>query len=515
MLAEILRSAAVKSRTNGKGDPPAVRDIFARLAEDRFNVVVAGRFNRGKTSLMNALLSTSRLPVGSLPLTSVITTVSYGSSEIATIDYRDRSIPDRVPLDELENYVTERGNPGNVRKITTARIQLPADLLRRGLHFVDTPGVGSPILENSRTTHAFLPEADAVLLVTSYESPLSEDEMRIVQLVRSYGRRLFFIVNKADLVDPDEREKVGDYVRTVLGGIGIVNPDVFSVVAREGRLDGIDDLASHLTRFLLEHKQSEFIVAMCDRVADVLDALPDTEQEQRNLRALAAALHDGPVTERAISSNGRCEARFSRCVVCERASSAVVAFLCTYQYELVASRTERDALAESGFCPAHAWQYHTLAGPRGTCITLSTMLSRLAERLDSTATSGELDLAALAAILDQEDACPSCRVRAEAERDAVAQAVRTFRDGAVQEQTYCIAHFRALVMKMRDVEGVRSIARKQAEAMTAIAEDMRRFVLKFDATRRYLMDDEERDADRRGLELLAGSRSLNAMTHDR
>ena len=58
-----------------------VRDLFSRLAEDRFNLVVVGRFSRGKTSLMNAVLGADRLPTGIRPITSVIRTVTYGSTE--------------------------------------------------------------------------------------------------------------------------------------------------------------------------------------------------------------------------------------------------------------------------------------------------------------------------------------------------------------------------------------------------------------------------------------------------
>ncbi|MDE2482059.1 MAG: dynamin family protein [bacterium] len=518
-LAEIVRSAALKHRGEGDSGDTAVGDIFARLAEDRFNLVVAGRFNRGKTSLMNALLSTTRLPVDILPLTSVITTVSYGSEEIATIEYQERSIPERVSLDRLDEYVTERGNPGNVLGIATARIQLPADLLRRGFHFIDTPGVGSPVVENTATTHAFLPEADAVLLVTSFESPLSEDEMRIVQLVRSYGRRLFFIVNKADLVDPGERAKIRDYVLDVLRSIGIDGPEVFSVCAREGQHFGIDGLYAHLMRFLVERKQADFLRVMCDRIADVVDDLPDCDSERANLRALAQAIRGGPIEAKRLPTlDSARETRFFGCAVCERESAAVVAFLSSYQYALVKSERERSELAEGGFCGVHAWQYHAFAGPRGACVALSVSLIRAAERLeraaDALAVGGSID--AISQIADEGGRCPVCRVRSDAELAAVGEAARAIREDTEDgSRSYCLGHFRAVAKTLRDTELVRRATKRQAEAMTTTADDMRRYVLKFDATRRYLMDWEERDADRRGVELVAGSRGANGIPRER
>jgi Dynamin family len=63
------------------------RNLLNRLAEDRFTVVVAGRFSRGKSSLMNAVLGMDRLPTGIVPLTSVITYVRYGTSERVLLNY--------------------------------------------------------------------------------------------------------------------------------------------------------------------------------------------------------------------------------------------------------------------------------------------------------------------------------------------------------------------------------------------------------------------------------------------
>ena len=59
-LAEILR--AIKSRLpKERADLHArITELFTRLAEDRFNLVVVGRFSRGKSTLMNAILGVDR-----------------------------------------------------------------------------------------------------------------------------------------------------------------------------------------------------------------------------------------------------------------------------------------------------------------------------------------------------------------------------------------------------------------------------------------------------------------------
>jgi len=107
-IAEILRSASacVPQQTNGLRE--RLQPLFARLAEDRFNLVVVGRFNRGKTSLMNAILATDRLPTGIVPLTSVITTVGYGSKERVVLKYRNSMLDRVIPIEALPQHVTQK-----------------------------------------------------------------------------------------------------------------------------------------------------------------------------------------------------------------------------------------------------------------------------------------------------------------------------------------------------------------------------------------------------------------------
>ena len=92
---------------------------------------------------MNAMLGMDRLPTGVVPVTSVITAVSYNTRERVMMHFENSNLTHEVPLSELSEWITEQGNPGNKRKIDMAEVQLPAELLRRGAFFVDTPGLGS------------------------------------------------------------------------------------------------------------------------------------------------------------------------------------------------------------------------------------------------------------------------------------------------------------------------------------------------------------------------------------
>jgi Dynamin family len=263
------------------------RALLARLAEDCFYLAVVGQFSRGKSTLMNAILGRPYLPTGSLPMTSVITTVAYGSRPEVLVRRRHGRVPIQVSLDDLTRYVTQHGSDRADQQVESAEVKVPAEILRLGFFFVDTPGVGSAITENSSTTERFLPEADAVVFVTSFDSPLTDSEASFLAQVRQHVQKVFVVVNKADLVSADEAEWatafVVDHLRHLLGA----NIRVFPLSARRGlqgkregdeaevAASGLPALEQALVSFLTNEKSAEFLVRAADRARRFVARLRD------------------------------------------------------------------------------------------------------------------------------------------------------------------------------------------------------------------------------------------------
>ena len=66
-LAQVLRTASARLPHEEAERHQRIPELQARLAEDRFNLVVVERFSRGKSSLMNAVLGHDWLPTGIVP----------------------------------------------------------------------------------------------------------------------------------------------------------------------------------------------------------------------------------------------------------------------------------------------------------------------------------------------------------------------------------------------------------------------------------------------------------------
>ncbi|HEX4229951.1 MAG TPA: dynamin family protein [Bryobacteraceae bacterium] len=260
-----------------------IQRLLADLAEDAFRLAVVGKYNRGKSSLMNAMLGHDWLPPGILPLTSVITTVRYGSDQRVVIRREGSCLTREISLEDLPQYVTEEQNPGNKKQVELAEIQLPADLLRYGFLFIDTPGLGSGIAANTAATERFLPEVDAAIVVLSFESPLDEADMKLLGGLHRLGRKLFIVLNKADLVSPDEQNRVASFVCERLSNQLHETPLLFPLSARDGlsarrngdsaalERSGLKTFEDQLIHFLTTQKAELFLHRMIERNRALLE----------------------------------------------------------------------------------------------------------------------------------------------------------------------------------------------------------------------------------------------------
>jgi predicted GTPase len=245
----------------------------------RFTLAVVGQFKRGKSSLMNAIMGRDILPTGVLPLTSAITVLRYGPREKLTIFSEGVSYPREVPVSKIAEYVTEKGNPGNAKKVNRAFLELPVQFLRRGLEFVDTPGIGSAIEANTATTYDFLPQSDAVVFVTGVDTPLTRVETDFLQSIQEHVRKVFFVVNKIDLAADDERQEIMEFISETLRRqiraqelrIYPVSSTMALASILAGKEDGYEKsgvkaLQEALSGFLAGEKSEVFLVSVLDKV---------------------------------------------------------------------------------------------------------------------------------------------------------------------------------------------------------------------------------------------------------
>ncbi|HTW71286.1 MAG TPA: dynamin family protein, partial [Acetobacteraceae bacterium] len=427
------------------------------------------------------------------------------------------------------DHITEQGNPGNRRRIRMAEVQMPAELLRRGFYFVDTPGLGSSIIENTRTTEAFLPEADAFILVTSYDSPLSEDELRVLRVIHGSRRRVFVVVNKQDSVDAAQRQQVHEHLHAQLAAVfGDAAPLLFSISARQGlearlRSDpqlfsasGLPVFEAALLHFLINEKRREFLLSMCNRIAGILAGQIGVEQDlvrltevQREVAAMQPAASNAPMV--ALSANA-ISPTLPACEICTHVAEAVFNFLAKYQLVLHGDQAaQTDLAARHGFCGPHTAHFEAIAAPREICTGFAGVAEQQAARLRDLAQrqpSAALACEAVTDALPTAASCPACAIaRAAAAHAARQAATRLLKNrGALQElSAICLPHLHLLLNEIGDSGLVAAVLLRQADLLDRLAEDMRHFALKRDGLQRHLTTKEEVMAGERALRVLVGN----------
>jgi GTPase SAR1 family protein len=216
------------------------KELKERLAANTFNLVVVGQFKRGKTCLINALLGAELLPVAVVPLTSIVTVLTYGDSLDITVLFNNGETA-AIGREDLTTYVTEMGNPHNIKGVREVVVHYPSAYLKEGVRLIDTPGVGSVYRHNTDVAYQYLPKCDAALFLLSVEQPASQAELDFLQDVRQYADRVFFLLNKIDYLSDQEVDQSVAFARRVIEEAMGSSVKIFPISAKlalDGQLTG-------------------------------------------------------------------------------------------------------------------------------------------------------------------------------------------------------------------------------------------------------------------------------------
>jgi GTPase SAR1 family protein len=172
-----------------------------------FLFVVVGEVKAGKSSLLNALFGREFCKVDVLPATDRIYEFKYGES-----DY-DVQISDHITA-------------------LYRRIDFLKDF-----NIVDTPGTNTIVANHQEITENFVPMADLIVFVFAVTNPWAASAWDFLRLIGQHWKKnVVFVVQQADLRDPNEVEIVSKHLdQTVLQILG-ANCPIFAVSAKKAFL---------------------------------------------------------------------------------------------------------------------------------------------------------------------------------------------------------------------------------------------------------------------------------------
>jgi ribosome biogenesis GTPase A len=207
------------------------RELTARLDGGRLHVVVIGEVKHGKSSLINALVGHPVVPVAVTPTTGVLAYVRRGAPTGAyLVSGRRREAVSDEAFEAAVRGQHESETPDARPERVHAFAAVPDEVV-----LVDTPGLNDlDAIRSGRGADA-IPRADAIIAVLDASQPMTRSEAESLRRaidgvggLEDSGATLAIVLNRADLVPPDERAPVVAHVQSALAKLGLPTTDVFT-----------------------------------------------------------------------------------------------------------------------------------------------------------------------------------------------------------------------------------------------------------------------------------------------
>lgn len=262
----IARFQQLAELAEGVGMVTLARDIrttrIPKLESERFHLVVLGEFNHGKSTFVNSLLGSDILPTGITPTTASINHVVHAAAPSARVVLTSG---ESQPLEpgQIKEWVTVAGNRAS--EVSFVEVGYPSPLLMNNVVLVDTPGVNDLNEQRAEVTYGYVPRADAVVFLLDAGQALKDSEREFLRsrVLEGARDRLVFVLGKMDMLSPDERVAVVDYVKKNLAAM-MPAPVLFPLSAKDWArskdpASGMPELLAYLEKFLA-HDRAQVIL---------------------------------------------------------------------------------------------------------------------------------------------------------------------------------------------------------------------------------------------------------------
>lgn len=181
-------------------------------------VPVLGMQGVGKSTLINAILGEIILPVDAAETTCVPVEIHYGSEPHGVVRFfEDKPEVIVKTTADLSEFVDNKNNPGNSKRVRCVVLYRNLPLLKDGLVLVDLPGVGSLTKENGETTTNYIKKLCTAVFVVSRS--ITNAESKFITTAWRNFNTAHFVLNAEDIETPENIAEMLSFNEKALAAI--------------------------------------------------------------------------------------------------------------------------------------------------------------------------------------------------------------------------------------------------------------------------------------------------------
>lgn len=181
--------------------------IKRRSTQENSSIILplVGEFSSGKTTLINALTDSKKLETATEPTTATIYEVHFGCKSCrATVMDENGNVSEVNDISSLKNKSLAKAK---VVTVFDTSKKVPSSTI-----LVDTPGLSSPDPKHKQTLVNFLPNSDALFLVTDINQQITRSLTDFIETMKLSKRPIYLILTKSDTKAPQDIESVKKYI---------------------------------------------------------------------------------------------------------------------------------------------------------------------------------------------------------------------------------------------------------------------------------------------------------------
>lgn len=297
-MMDVSKLISIAEDLNLQDKANALRFYAERLASNDKDLIMplVGEFSSGKTTLINSLLDNPNLETASRATTASIFEIHFGAdschAEIISGNGNVESVDDVV---KIENSKLE--------DVELVKVYDTSNKVGSSTILVDTPGLSSNDPAHRIALSSYLPNADAILLLTDVNQQLTRSLIDFLNSSKLANKPVYAVITKSDTKTENELLSAKKYIQD---NIDFSFADIITVSATTGDMgqfyelmDKIQAQKNDIVEKAIHERVKGIAAEMSEVVTNLLNVKESTEDldqsidlEKRKLEKLNRNIND-------------------------------------------------------------------------------------------------------------------------------------------------------------------------------------------------------------------------------